>query len=132
MAADRSATARSSSPLANQPLARLKCAFARLRPRASPDSMIAVQAVIPASGATSLLAQSGHSAASRATAGGAARTAAACAASPAKTARLVRLYPLEPIERLCVSRIDRERLLEIRRRLVALAELLVQQAAPAP
>jgi hypothetical protein len=39
------------------------------------------------------------------------------------------LQPLEPIERLGIARVERERLTEIRNGLVALVELLVQQAS---
>jgi len=78
IAPDRSAMARSSSPLASQPLARLKCAIERFFPRSAPASMIAVQAAMPSSGAVSLVAQRCHSAES-----GCAHAADACANSRA-------------------------------------------------
>src|SRR5947209_2563694 len=53
--------ARSGSPFASQPFARLKRAMERFLPRSVPSSMIAEQAAMPSSGSASLLAQRCHS-----------------------------------------------------------------------
>src|ERR1051325_3954323 len=112
MAAEKSAIARSSSRLATQPLARLKCAMPRFSALVAADPMIAVQAAMPSSGAVSLFAQRCHSVSAAAGHGIASATikSAPRHAGP----RLVALaQPPESIDRLGVGRIERDRALEI-------------------